>query len=190
MQISAKQVGSACRAEGASAARTPGVIRVSGLTKNSIVDGPGIRFVVFGQGCPLKCPDCHNPSTHDFFGGELMDISDIVAQIESDPLLDGVTFSGGEPFAQAVAFAELAARLPHHHIMCYSGYTFDELYSRSQSKQGDDIRALLSRIDVLVDGRFDSVRKTYDAKFKGSTNQRAIDVKESLQHGKAIEISL
>jgi anaerobic ribonucleoside-triphosphate reductase activating protein len=95
-----------------------------------------------------------------------------------------VTFSGGEPFAQTEAFAELAASLPCMHIVCYSGYTFEELYGRPET------HSLLKQIDVLIDGRFENTLKTYDSKFKGSTNQRAIDVKESFTHGKAIEIIL
>jgi anaerobic ribonucleoside-triphosphate reductase activating protein len=157
------------------------------------VDGPGIRYVVFGQGCPLKCPNCHNPDTHDFFGGELAEIDDIVNQIKADPLLDGVTFSGGEPFAQVAAFAELARQLAGEHIICYSGYTFEELYNNNETYP------LLRRISVLVDGRFENSLKQFapesgesgkSGRFKGSSNQRAIDVKESFKHGKAIEITL
>jgi anaerobic ribonucleoside-triphosphate reductase activating protein len=160
-------------------------VRVSGIVKNSIVDGPGIRYAIFGQGCPLKCPNCHNPDTHDFFGGEMMNISDIVREIESDPLLQGVTFSGGEPFAQAEAFAELAGRIPQQHIICYSGYTFEELLARPETHE------LLTKIEVLVDGRFESaLRQNLQQRFRGSANQRAIDVKESLKHGKAIETVL
>ena len=95
------------------------------MVKNSIVDGPGIRYTVFAQGCPLKCEDCHNPHTHDFFGGELVDIAQIAEEIHKDPLLDGVTFSGGEPFAQAKEFAQLADLIATHHVCCYSGYTFE-----------------------------------------------------------------
>jgi anaerobic ribonucleoside-triphosphate reductase activating protein len=159
-------------------------IRIAGLVKNSIVDGPGIRYVVFGQGCPLKCKDCHNPHTHDFFGGELRGIADIATEIHRDPLLDGVTFTGGEPFAQAEAFAQLAELIPNHHIICYSGYTFEELYAQPQ------MHILLRKIDVLVDGRFENSLKQYNVRFKGSTNQRAIDIKESFINGTATEIVL
>jgi anaerobic ribonucleoside-triphosphate reductase activating protein len=181
MQI-AKQAGSACRAE-VERSET-GVIRIAGIVKNSIVDGPGLRFAVFGQGCPLKCPDCHNPDTHDFFGGELMEIADIAEQIKSDGLLDGVTFTGGEPFAQVEPFSALADLLPEHNIICYSGYSFEEL------RDNPEKLPLLERIDILVDGRFESTLKTYDKRFRGSTNQKAIDIKESLKHGKTIEINL
>jgi len=159
-------------------------IRIAGLVKNSIVDGPGIRFAIFGQGCPLKCPDCHNPDTHDFFGGELMNIADIAAQIKSDGLLDGVTFTGGEPFAQVEAFTALADLLDGYNIICYSGYSFEELQANEQ------MLPLLRKIDILVDGRFENTLKTYDSRFKGSKNQRAIDIKESFKSGKASEITL
>ena len=168
-------------------------IRVAGIVKNSIVDGPGIRYVIFAQGCPFKCEDCHNPQTHDFAGGTLVDILEIAEEIRKDPILDGVTFSGGEPFAQFSAFAALAELLPDYNIMCYTGYTFEELYRES------DAHILLSKVDILVDGRFIKSRRVLSAnadvgtetyKFRGSDNQRAINAKESVKCGKAIEINL
>lgn len=165
--------------------KKPLKIRISGIVKNSIVDGPGIRYVVFGQGCPHKCEGCHNPDTHDFFGGSLVDISDIAEEIKKDPLLDGVTFSGGEPFVQAKEFARLAELLPGYNIICYTGYTFEELYS---SGLHETARVLLDKIDVLVDGRFEKSGQSFELKFKGSGNQRAINAKESVKIGKAIEI--
>ncbi|MCL1789181.1 MAG: anaerobic ribonucleoside-triphosphate reductase activating protein [Oscillospiraceae bacterium] len=159
-------------------------IRISGIVKNSIVDGTGIRYVVFGQGCPLKCEGCHNPDTHDFNGGKLVDILLIAAEIREDPLLDGVTFSGGEPFAQTEAFAALADAVEEYNIFCYTGYTFEELYDNPET------HTLLGKIDVLVDGRFNKNQRTLLQKFRGSGNQRAIDAKESVKCGKAIEIDL
>jgi anaerobic ribonucleoside-triphosphate reductase activating protein len=157
-------------------------IKIAGIVRNSIVDGPGIRYTIFAQGCSLNCPDCHNPHTHDFNGGELREIREIADEIKKDPLLlDGVTFSGGEPFEQAEAFAELADLIPERHIICYTGYNFDELYREPKNYE------LLSKIDVLVDGRFESAQKSVKAKFKGSVNQRVIDCKESVRVGKAIE---
>jgi anaerobic ribonucleoside-triphosphate reductase activating protein len=156
-------------------------LRTAGIVKNSIVDGPGIRYTVFAQGCPLSCPDCHNPQTHDMNGGELRDIHAIAEEIRRDPLLDGVTFSGGEPFVQARVFAELAELIKERHIICYTGYTFEELYRDEKN------HLLLERIDVLVDGRFETNRRSLKAKFKGSVNQRVIDCKESVKRGKAIE---
>jgi len=156
-------------------------IRIAGTVKNSITDGPGYRYVIFAQGCPHNCPGCHNPHTHAFGGGELTDTGELAADIKKDPLLGGVTFSGGEPFEQAEAFAELAELLGDTHIICYTGYTFEELYAKPESRE------LLRRIDVLIDGRFDINQKSYDLKFKGSANQRVLDSKESVRIGKAVE---
>jgi len=167
-------------------------VRIAGVVENSIVDGPGIRFTIFAQGCPLKCPDCHNPETHDSLGGELVDISELVKQIVKDPLLDGVTFSGGEPFYQSDAFLEIAHKLRASpdfkgNVICYTGYTYDELCVEP------NYCGLLEQIDILIDGRFESTLKQLERKnrrFRGSTNQRAIDVKESLRIGKTVEIDL
>ncbi|MCL2070779.1 MAG: anaerobic ribonucleoside-triphosphate reductase activating protein [Oscillospiraceae bacterium] len=160
-------------------------IRVAGIVKNSIVDGPGIRYVVFAQGCRFKCKGCHNSHTHDKLGGLSVDVQQIAAEIKSDPLLDGVTFSGGEPFEQAVVFANLAALISELglNIICYTGYTFEELY------ENPDMHMLLNKVDVLVDGRFELNRKNPRLKFRGSDNQRVIDVKESFKCEKAVEIN-
>ena len=160
------------------------VIRVAGIVKNSIVDGPGIRYVIFSQGCPLKCEDCHNPHTHDADGGELIDITTIADQIKKDPLLDGVTFSGGEPFVQVEEFAALAELIRPLHIICYTGYTFEELYEKPHT------HSLLSKLDILIDGRFEKKQKNFKQRFRGSDNQRSLDAKESVKCGKAIEIEL
>ncbi|MCL2035832.1 MAG: anaerobic ribonucleoside-triphosphate reductase activating protein [Oscillospiraceae bacterium] len=159
-------------------------IKIAGIVKNSIVDGRGIRYVVFAQGCPHKCENCHNPHTHDFSGGEWRDVSQLADEIRRDPLLDGVTFSGGEPFFQAEMFAVLAEQIHNCHIICYSGYTFEELYQEEKNHN------LLKRIDVLIDGRFIESEKSMDLQFKGSRNQRTLNSKESLKFGKAIEIIL
>jgi len=165
-------------------------IRIAGIVRNSIVDGPGIRYTVFGQGCPLKCEDCHNPQTHDSKGGSLIDIAAIADEVKKDPLLDGITFTGGEPFVQPLQFAALAELLKSQdkpssfNIICYTGYSFEELY------QSSDSHILLERVDILIDGRFDRKRKSFGRHFKGSENQRTLDSKESVRRGKAIEIHL
>ena len=106
-------------------------IRMAGVVRESIVDGPGLRFAVFCQGCPHGCKDCHNQETHDFKGGYDCDISKIVDAVCSNPLLDGVTFSGGEPFCQPESFYNLAVALkearPDLNLMSYTGYTYEEL---------------------------------------------------------------
>lgn len=160
-------------------------IRVAGLVNDSIVDGPGFRFTVFTQGCPHACPGCHNPQTHDFSAGTDSETDDILAQIRKNPLLDGVTLSGGEPFCQSKACAEIArnARKLGLNIWSYSGYTFEELVSGKE-----EWRELLQELDVLVDGRFELEKRTLECRFRGSWNQRLIDVQASLKQGKAIGI--
>jgi anaerobic ribonucleoside-triphosphate reductase activating protein len=142
--------------------------------------------VIFAQGCPHRCEGCHNPQTHDFDGGEITDTETIAREIKKDPLLGGATFSGGEPFAQPEAFIDLAKRLEGMNIICYTGYTFEELYSPEKTAETE----LLSLIDILIDGRFDQNRKSLELKFKGSANQRVINSKESVKRGKAIETVL
>ena len=160
-------------------------IRISGLENDSIVDGDGFRFVIFVQGCPHHCIGCHNPKTHDFSGGTVMDTEDILCRIQKNPLLDGVTFSGGEPFCQAAALAEIGKRVHAMglNIVTYTGYTFEELYTR---KKEGDIEALLQVTDILVDGRFIKSLKTNKLLFRGSRNQRVIDCKRSFDAGFAI----
>ena len=154
------------------------VIRIAGLVEESIVDGMGVRFVVFVQGCPHHCPGCHNPNTHDIDGGYDIEIDEIVSKIEKNPLIDGVTFSGGEPFCQAGGLAKLAKKLKKlgYNIWTYSGYTLEELIGRS--KEDEDIKKLLSLIDILVDGRFEEDKMDYTLKFRGSSNQRIIEMKD------------
>ena len=107
------------------------ILRVSGVISESIVDGPGIRFVIFAQGCNHHCKGCHNPSTFDLNGGKLVDIDTLMGEIKKNPLLKGVTFSGGEPFLQAGAFAEIAKQchLLGLDVISYTGYTFESLVS-------------------------------------------------------------
>ena len=107
----------------------PLMLRIAGTIPESIVDGPGFRFALFTQGCPHHCPGCHNPQTWPFEGGEDIDIEEIYQKIKSNPLIKGVTFSGGEPFCHSAACAELAegAHRLGLNVWCYSGYTFEEL---------------------------------------------------------------
>ena len=109
-------------------------LRISGIVEESIVDGPGLRYVVFTQGCPHHCPGCHNPQTHDFDGGEFRDTDDILRQFMENPLLSGITFSGGEPFVQAEPLCHLAdaVHAAGKNVYAYSGYTCEELYSLAQ----------------------------------------------------------
>lgn len=160
-------------------------IRIAGIVDDSIVDGPGFRLTVFVQGCPHHCEGCHNPETHDFSGGRIADIAEIIDQMNDNILLDGVTLSGGEPFCQCAPCAEIA-RAAHEaslNVWCYSGWTFEELLNG-----GDEKRMLLENIDVLVDGRFVLAQRTLEFKWRGSFNQRLIDVPASLKAGRAVEI--
>lgn len=161
-------------------------IRLSGIINDSIVDGVGIRFVVFTQGCPHHCEGCHNPGTHDFSGGYDDDTDEILAKIKANPLLDGVTLSGGEPFCQPKPLYELCLKVKALglNIACYSGYTFEELLKLSENNE--DIKKLLSVIDVLIDGRFVLLEKSLLLRFKGSKNQRILNLPASLAEGKAV----
>ena len=112
-------------------------IRISGITPESIVDGEGIRYVIFTQGCPHHCPGCHNPSTHQFNGGKVVAIHDILTDIEKNSkYIDGITLSGGEPFCQidqCGIIAKKAQKLGLT-VWCYTGFSFEELYGRNFEK--------------------------------------------------------
>ena len=160
------------------------MLDLSGIVNDSIVDGPGIRVTVFCQGCPHHCPGCHNPETWDFGCGTDVPAEAIVDIVKSNPLCRGVTFSGGEPFAQAAGFAKLAKLLKEqgYEVASYSGYTFEELLEGSE-----DQKKLLEAIDILIDGPFLLAEKSLEIAFRGSRNQRILDVKKSLAVGKAME---
>lgn len=163
-------------------------IRIAGIIKESIVDGPGIRMVVFAQGCKHKCPGCHNPQTHSFEGGELVTVDSIIEQAKKNPLLDGITFSGGEPFEQAEAFTSLAreAKKLNLDIMTYTGYTYEYIIKNSYKHRGWD--TLLNETDILVDGRYEEDKRNLLLKFRGSENQRLIDVKRSKEEKRIVVI--
>ncbi len=151
-------------------------LRLAGVIPESIVDGPGIRYALFVQGCPHHCPGCHNPQTHDFSGGQITSVEAAREDILRRPYVKALTLSGGEPFCQAGALAELAAPLKAKgfHLMCYSGYTFEELLALPEAMP------LLSLLDILVDGRFAEAQKDIGLRFRGSANQRVLDVPASL----------
>jgi anaerobic ribonucleoside-triphosphate reductase activating protein len=159
------------------------MLDLSGIVSDSIVDGPGIRTTIFCQGCPHHCPGCHNPETWDFGCGTQVPVEDLVDVVRSNPLCRGVTFSGGEPFAQAAGFAKLAKLLKEkgYEVASYSGYTFEELLEGSEEQ-----KALLASIDILIDGPFLMAEKSLEIAFRGSRNQRILDVKKSLAEGRAV----
>lgn len=149
----------------------------------SITDGPGIRYAIFVQGCAHNCPGCHNPGTHDYGGGQDMDTEDMLKAIKKDPMLSGVTFSGGEPFDQPLPLIELAAEVRQLglEIAAYTGYVYEDLLA-----YGGDRLELLKLCDVLIDGPFIMAKRNLDIRFKGSENQRIIDVPKSLEEGHVI----
>jgi anaerobic ribonucleoside-triphosphate reductase activating protein len=161
-----------------------------GMVNDSIVDGPGLRFSVFVQGCPHNCPGCQNPDSHAFGVGTETDTSEILERIKSNPLLDGVTFSGGEPFCQAKALAALGKeiRALGLNIVTFTGYTFEYLYEHRDDDHG--YGELLAVTDILIDGRFIEELRSLELRFRGSSNQRIIDVLKSLAAGKVIEAVL
>lgn len=166
-------------------------IRIAGTVNDSIVDGNGIRFTIFTQGCPHQCKGCHNPQTHDFNGGEIVSEDELLDKIKANPLLDGVTFSGGEPFCQAAALASLGRKIHSMgglDIVTYTGYTFEELTSGFDKHP--EWKELLEETDILIDGRFEESLKSYDIRFRGSTNQRYLDAKESLKQNIPIDARL
>ena len=159
-------------------------MRIANTVSDSIVDGPGLRFTVFTQGCPHRCPGCHNPQTHAYEGGFWVAVGPLLARMEENPLLDGLSLSGGEPFCQAAALAPLAAaaRARGYHVMAWTGCTLEALLRAGRP----DWEALLRALDVLVDGPFVEAEKSYAALFRGSANQRLIDVPKSLAAGAVV----
>lgn len=166
------------------------LLRIAGIVEESIVDGPGIRYAIFTQGCRHHCEGCHNPHTHSFEGGRLIAPDALLAEIRHNPLIAGVTFSGGEPFEQADVLAELAKKLKQggYHVMAYSGFTYEQLYSQGNEDNG--WHRLLKQLDILVDGRFERTQKNLALSFRGSENQRIIDVKKSLSQQQTVECCL
>lgn len=152
--------------------------RIYGLVQNSYVDGPGIRMAIFFQGCYMHCPGCHNQGSWEPNAGVEMDTEEIKRRMAIDPLLKGITLSGGEPFLQPEAAYDLA-KYAHSlglTVWCYTGYRMNDIL-----KKGDDDQLkLLREVDVLVDGRYEERKRSLDLKWRGSSNQRVLDVKKSL----------
>ena len=152
-------------------------IRVLSVLHDTTVDGPGFRTSIYCAGCDHHCPGCHNPQSWDFDGGEEWSVDDLMAEITEDPFAD-VTFTGGDPLYQAAAFTELARRIKQEtnkNIWCYTGFLFEDIRDKAQFQE------LFNHIDVIVDGRFDLSQRNEDLPFRGSANQRIIDVQKSLR---------
>ena len=159
-------------------------IPIAGRVVDSIVDGPGMRYALFTQGCPRACPGCHNPQTHDPKGGFETTTEEILKEIDSNPLLDGVTFSGGDPFMQPKPLVELAKELKRRNlnVITYTGYRWEELVDANDP----DWNALIQASDVIVDGPFVQSLHDWKLKYTGSSNQRIIDVKRTLTQGELV----
>ncbi len=160
-------------------------IRIAGIEQESIVDGPGLRYTIFTQGCRHHCPGCHNPHTHDFDGGYFKSMFEIKDEILSNPLLAGVTISGGDPIEQYEGILLLTTYLKNmapqvKSIMMYTGYTYEELVNIEDDHKRDIVRLLLKNLEVLVDGRYDEKLKSMDTKFRGSSNQRYITLENGV----------
>ena len=154
------------------------------LERGSIVDGEGIRAVLWTQGCSHNCLGCHNPETHSFNDGYLLDIEEVKKDIDSLDIEDGITLTGGDPLYQVEAVNEIAkyAKKKGLNVWCYTGFTFEEIYNI------DKYRKFLSNVDVLVDGEFILEQRSLSSIFRGSKNQRIINVKESLKKNKVCTI--
>ena len=155
-------------------------IRIAGLVPESFVDGDGIRFAIFMQGCRRNCAGCHNPETHALDGGRLVDTEEIISAIKKNSLLDGITLTGGEPFLQVDAANELARAAKNFglNVWCYTGYTFETL--------PPEAAPLVENVDVLIDGEFIESLRDLNLQFRGSRNQRIIDVKKTRRQNKIV----
>lgn len=164
-------------------------IRLSGIAYESLVNGPGMRRVFFAQGCKHNCEECFNPDTHDFNGGEVRNMDELIADVYSNPIIKGVTFSGGDPIEQADKFAYLAKAFKEKNlgVWCYTGYLYEELLQQIDIKVG--LRELLNNVDVIIDGKFMKNQQKDGLRFRGSYNQRFIDVKASLKAGEIITLN-
>ena len=164
------------------------LLRISGIIKDSIVDGPGLRFVVFTQGCNHNCLGCHNPQTHDLKGGYEISVSELAEIMAEQRLIRGVTLSGGEPFLQAEALIPFATIVKKNslNLIAYTGYYFEDLLKLSA--ENTNIMELLKYIDVLIDGPFVLQQKDLSIPFRGSKNQRLVDVKRSLETGNVVTL--
>lgn len=181
-------------------------LNLAGIMGESIVDGPGIRFAVFCQGCPHHCEGCHNPETHPFEGGTPVRVGKILEQIDKDPILRGVTFSGGEPMCQAEGFLQLAKGVKARglDIVIFTGYKYEDITAYINDSEdklegyNKDIMKLVDRqaaaelmelVDILIDGRFKLDERDLTLRFRGSRNQRVIDMAATREKGEVILVS-
>jgi len=165
-------------------------INLADIIPESVVDGKGIRYVLFSQGCRHGCKNCHNPQTHSFTGGKLYDMDGIIEDIKKYPLIKGVTFSGGDPLEQADKFSYIAKMVKELglDLWSYTGYTFEFILEHINDRK--EWGEFIKYIDVLVDGRFEEDKKDMSLPFRGSSNQRVINIKSSLESGRAVLLDI
>jgi len=162
-------------------------MRLSGITPESLVDGPGLRFVIFTQGCPHHCPNCHNPESWDIDKGKEFSVKQIIRLLKQQKkTIRGITFSGGEPFLQAEELTQVAqaAHKIGWDVVTYSGYTYEQLIE--QQKSDSNIKSLISESDILIDGRYIDEKRIIDLPFRGSSNQRMIDITKTQTSGQIV----
>ena len=161
-------------------------IRLSGIAYESLVNGPGMRRVFFSQGCNHNCKGCFNPDTHDFNGGEERDMDELIEDVLKNPMIKGVTFSGGDPMERDEEFSYMAKRFRENglNVWSFTGYTFEYILDHLDDRKG--FREFINNIDVLIDGRFEQDKMEDGLRFRGSKNQRIIDVIESLKQNKIV----
>ncbi|MBR1735802.1 MAG: anaerobic ribonucleoside-triphosphate reductase activating protein [Firmicutes bacterium] len=159
-------------------------VRIAGIANDSIVDGPGLRLTVFFQGCKHNCYMCHNPQTHDLNGGREEDTENILKKLDDNILLSGITISGGEPFLQPEAAKELAKGTKERgmNVIIYTGFTYEELI------KNESCTSVLKYTDILIDGKFEYNKRSLELKFRGSSNQRAIDVRKTMEENEIREV--
>lgn len=163
--------------------QVPETMRIYGVVTDSIVDGPGYRTAIFAQGCPHHCPGCHNPESHDPNGGSDWTLDAVESKFTGNPLLDGITLTGGEPFCQPAACAELARRAHDKglNVWTFTGYLYEKLLE--MAAEDEAVSTLLERTDVLVEGPFLLAERSLELLYKGSKNQRIIDMNKTRAEG-------
>ena len=162
------------------------MIRICGVVRDSIVDGPGLRFVLFTQGCPHHCPGCHNPESHAMDGGYEVSSEKVLEEFRKNPLLKGITLSGGDPIVQAEELVDLCREVHAlgKDVLLYTGYTYEELQEMAKARRA--VAELLAETDTLVDGRFVLAQRDLTLIYKGSRNQRIIDMARTREAGRIV----
>lgn len=166
------------------------MLRVAGFVKESIVDGPGIRYVIFTQGCAHNCPGCHNLHTHNYLGGNLVDVDDVYKDILKNPLVKGVTISGGEPLDQLSEVLKLVLKLKSsgYNIIIFTGYRYEDIYEKSI--QNSDYIQILQNVDIVIDGKYEKNNTNEFLRFRGSCNQRIIDSVKTLEKHEIVTVEI